>query len=66
MEKRLQLIVSDEVIAEYLEIFEQVLDLVAEIIEEWRTRFYADSRSSFHRLFDAGDASCGGLMPCRP
>jgi putative PIN family toxin of toxin-antitoxin system len=50
VEKRLQLIVSAEVVAEYLEIFERVLGLDVEIIEEWRTRFHQDTRSSFVSL----------------
>jgi putative PIN family toxin of toxin-antitoxin system len=50
VEKRLQLIVSAEVIAEYLEIFARVLGLDVEIIEQWRNRFHEDRRASFVRL----------------
>jgi putative PIN family toxin of toxin-antitoxin system len=50
VEKRLQLVVSAEVIAEYLEIFERVLGKDEEIIGEWRSRFQEPTRSSFVKL----------------
>ena len=39
VERKLQLVVSEEVVAEYLEIFENVLELDEEIVLKWRTRF---------------------------
>src|SRR5437660_1336479 len=50
LEKRLQLIVSAEIVAEYLEIFREVIGMDAETIEQWRLRFEEDSRSTLVRL----------------
>lgn len=44
VEKQLQLIVSRDIIAEYLEIFESVLGMDDEIVDEWQERFLSDSR----------------------
>lgn len=46
LEKRLQLIVSNELIDEYLEIFESILGMNEELIEDWRQRFASDPRST--------------------
>jgi putative PIN family toxin of toxin-antitoxin system len=45
-EKRLQRVVSTEVIAEYLGVFTEVLGMNAGKVEEWRLRFEEDSRST--------------------
>jgi putative PIN family toxin of toxin-antitoxin system len=50
LEKRLQLVVSQELIQEYLEIFADVLGMGASLIEEWRFRFEQDSRVTVIRL----------------
>src|SRR6516225_9811395 len=44
IERKLQLIVSDEVVAEYLEIFDEVLEMDADLVAHWRGRFVADPR----------------------
>jgi len=46
LEKRLQLILSQEVIEEYLGIFAEILDMDEETLEKWRSRFEEDKRSS--------------------
>jgi putative PIN family toxin of toxin-antitoxin system len=46
LERRLQLIVSQELIAEYLEIFAEVLGMDATLIAAWRLRFENDPRST--------------------
>ena len=46
LEKRLQLIVSHELIDEYLEIFASVLGMGDELIEDWRRRFVSDARTT--------------------
>jgi putative PIN family toxin of toxin-antitoxin system len=50
MERRLQLIVSDEIVAEYLEIFEHILGMSTGTIKEWEKRFTEDSRTTFVSL----------------
>jgi putative PIN family toxin of toxin-antitoxin system len=50
LERRLQLIVSNELIAEYLEIFDRVLRMDAATIEAWRVRFEEDRRCTVVRL----------------
>jgi putative PIN family toxin of toxin-antitoxin system len=50
IERRLQLIVSPEVVAEYLETFEEYLNLRAATIELWRRRFESDSRTTMVQL----------------
>ena len=47
LEKELQLIVSPEVIDEYLEIFEDILGFDQPLVEAWRQRFENDGRSTF-------------------
>ncbi len=49
-EKRLQLLVSDELIAEYLEVFERVLDFNANLLDFWRQRFTTDERVTMIQL----------------
>lgn len=44
LEKRLQLVVSPEVVAEYLEIFAEILEMDLQTIQEWRKRFVDDPR----------------------
>ena len=46
LERRLQLILSQEIIDEYLGIFADILDLDEETIEKWRRRFEQDNRST--------------------
>jgi putative PIN family toxin of toxin-antitoxin system len=50
LEKRLQLIVSPELAAEYLEIFAAVLGMDAQTVQAWRVRFEEDSRCTFIHL----------------
>ena len=42
----MQLIVSPELIDEYLGIFADVLGMDAKTVDEWRNRFEADTRTS--------------------
>jgi len=46
LERRLQLILSQEIIEEYLGIFADILDMDDEIIEKWRGRLEKDNRST--------------------
>jgi len=46
IERKLQLIVSEELIDEYLEIFSDVVGLDSETLHEWRLRFEHDRRST--------------------
>ena len=46
IDRKLQLVVSPELIDEYLGIFADVLGMDAETVGEWRNRFEADARSS--------------------
>jgi putative PIN family toxin of toxin-antitoxin system len=46
LERRVQLILSQEVIEEYLGIFGDVLDIDKETLEKWRNRFEQDKRCS--------------------
>lgn len=39
IKKRIQLIVSADIVAEYLEIFEEVLAMEPELVSAWRSRF---------------------------
>jgi putative PIN family toxin of toxin-antitoxin system len=50
LERQLQLVVSREVIEEYLAIFAQVLGMDAGLIEEWRLRFEEDARVTVVQL----------------
>jgi putative PIN family toxin of toxin-antitoxin system len=50
LERRLQLVVSRELIDEYLGIFEEVLGMSAELTAEWRRRFEQDSRVTVVQL----------------
>jgi putative PIN family toxin of toxin-antitoxin system len=50
LEKRLQLIVSQELIDEYLGVFQDLLSMDDELIDEWQGRFAGDSRSTVVRL----------------
>ena len=50
VEKRLQLIVSNELVQEYLGIFADVLDMDEEALTAWQQRFVADSRSTLANL----------------
>ncbi|MEX2118853.1 MAG: putative toxin-antitoxin system toxin component, PIN family [Pirellulales bacterium] len=49
-EKRLQLVVSDGLVDEYLGIFQDILGMDPTLIENWQRRFLADSRSSLVSL----------------
>lgn len=60
--RQLQLIVSAEIIAEYLDIFDRVLDLEPALVENWRLRFEDDKRTTvvaltkrFHASRDPDD-----------
>lgn len=50
LERRLQLIVSLEVVREYLEIFSVVMGMDAETIAQWGVRFEKDRRSTLVAL----------------
>jgi putative PIN family toxin of toxin-antitoxin system len=50
LEKRLQLIVSELVVEEYLEIFDEVLGFEQDLLDEWEQRFLDDSRSTVVNL----------------
>lgn len=50
LEKRVQLVVSPELAAEYLEIFAKVLGMEADTIDAWRERFEHDSRCTVVHL----------------
>jgi putative PIN family toxin of toxin-antitoxin system len=62
VERRLQLMVSAEILNEYLEIFERVLGLDGEIVAKWRLRFEDNKRVTmvglskrFHESRDPDD-----------
>jgi putative PIN family toxin of toxin-antitoxin system len=50
LERRLQLIVSTDMVAEYLKIFEEILGMDAATIGEWRGRFERDRRCTHVKL----------------
>jgi putative PIN family toxin of toxin-antitoxin system len=50
LEKRLQLIVSEEIIKEYLEIFAEILLMDEATISQWHVRFTEDGRSTLVSL----------------
>jgi putative PIN family toxin of toxin-antitoxin system len=50
LERRLQLVVSAELVAEYLEVFATVLGMDAETVEAWRMRFEEDRRCTVVHL----------------
>ena len=50
VEKRLQLIVSAEILIEYLEVFADVVGMEDETIHDWRNRFEEDDRSTMVNL----------------
>lgn len=50
LEKRLQLIVSGELLQEYLGVFADVLDMDDETVAAWYQRFEADNRSTVVNL----------------
>ena len=50
IERQLQLVVSSELIAEYLDIFADVLGMETETVDEWRNRFETDGRASLVNL----------------
>jgi putative PIN family toxin of toxin-antitoxin system len=50
MEKKLQLILSDELIEEYLRIFSDVLGMDQQTVGEWQTRFRKDRRATVASL----------------
>ena len=60
--RQLQLIVSSEIITEYLDIFDRVLGLEFALVEKWRLRFEDDKRTTvvaltkrFHASRDPDD-----------
>jgi putative PIN family toxin of toxin-antitoxin system len=50
LNRRLQLVVSRPLVAEYLEIFGELLELDAELLDEWEQRFLDDARSTVVNL----------------
>jgi putative PIN family toxin of toxin-antitoxin system len=50
LEKKIQLLVCRELIAEYLGVFQAVLGLNDELIDRWQRRFASDPRSTVVRL----------------
>jgi len=50
LEKRLQLVVSDELVDEYLAVFGRILGLADDLIDHWRGRFMTDSRTTVVNL----------------
>jgi putative PIN family toxin of toxin-antitoxin system len=50
IEKRLQLIVSAELVEEYLGVFRDILRMDDSLIDAWRNRFEYDSRSTLVNL----------------
>jgi len=50
LEKKLQLIVSNEIINEYLEIFEEILGFNKELVDKWRSRLEKDPRTTLVNL----------------
>src|SRR5258708_37390782 len=50
IERKLQIIVSNDVVAEYLEIFDSVLAMDREIVLAWRDRFADDRRVTLVNL----------------
>ena len=50
IEGKLQLVVSPERLDEYLGIFDEVLGMDAETVDEWRKRFESDARSTLVNL----------------
>jgi putative PIN family toxin of toxin-antitoxin system len=57
LEKKLQLIVSHDIVEEYLEIFEDVLRIEPRFLSEWQERFSDDPRATFVSLGYRDDAS---------
>ncbi len=56
-QRQLQLVVSPELIDEYLGVFEIVLGMSAKAIHVWRSRFESDDRSTMVSLGPRFDAS---------
>lgn len=50
LEKQLQLVLSPELMEEYLEIFEEILGFDAGLIAAWRQRFEDDNRTTIVNL----------------
>jgi putative PIN family toxin of toxin-antitoxin system len=50
LEKKLQLIVSPELVAEYLGVFDEILELGDDLLVKWRQRWLDDSRSTIVNL----------------
>jgi putative PIN family toxin of toxin-antitoxin system len=50
IEGKLQLIVSPELLDEYLGVFENVLGMEPDLVKEWQVRFESDGRSSIVNL----------------
>ena len=50
IERKLQLVVSPELIEEYVAIFGEILGMTAETVDAWRTRFESDARSTVVNL----------------
>ncbi len=57
VEKRLQLIVSSATVAEYLGIFDEILGMEPDVVEQWRERFDSDARVTLVNLARRDDAS---------
>ena len=50
LEKRIQLIVCDDLIDEYVGVFQELLGMEDELIDQWQKRFAGDTRSTVVRL----------------
>jgi len=50
LEKRIQLIVCDDLIDEYVGVFQKILGMEDEYIDQWQKRFAGDTRSTVVRL----------------
>jgi uncharacterized protein len=50
LSKRLQLVVSDQLVEEYLQVFAELLDFDSDLLDEWEQRFLNDARSTVVNL----------------
>jgi putative PIN family toxin of toxin-antitoxin system len=47
LDRKIQLIVSEEIVVEYLEIYDEVLAMERDLVSAWRERFTDDPRTTF-------------------
>src|SRR5262245_51614965 len=57
LQRRLQLILSHDVLVEYLEIFADILLMDDEVVQDWRRRFEEDDRCTMVNLAHRYNAS---------